>query len=296
VERDAQSRLDALVSHLHERENVLLGGPATVDDQVGGLQGDLGPVHALATEANHLDESGGAITGRILPDVARGREVEGLRFLPRFQPILRSLLDDPPSEEPRMEGDLTPIVGANVRRLRIRRGLSLERLAKASGVSRAMLGQIELGQSTPTINILWKVAVALGVPFSTLLASPNTPTAAILPHSSARRLMSSNGAFSSRALFPSTFGCVTEFYELRMAPGGVERAEAHPPGTIENLVVAAGELKVRVGNDRYALATNDAIYFEADLPHEYSNPGEVEAVMYLVMRYAERTDGGGPGA
>ncbi|MEP7126331.1 MAG: helix-turn-helix transcriptional regulator, partial [Byssovorax sp.] len=56
---------------------------------------------------------------------------------------------------PEASSDLTPVVGANLRRLRAKRGLSLERLARASGVSRAMLGQIELGQSTPTINVLW---------------------------------------------------------------------------------------------------------------------------------------------
>lgn len=76
---------------------------------------------------------------------------------------------DANGKPPRVEGDLTPIVGSNLRRLRLKRGLSLERLAKASGVSRAMLGQIELGQSTPTINVVWKIARALAVPFSTLL-------------------------------------------------------------------------------------------------------------------------------
>ena len=65
--------------------------------------------------------------------------------------------------------DLAPIVGANLRQLRIRRGLSLEKLAQRSGVSRAMLGQIELGQSAPTINVLWKIARALDVTFATLI-------------------------------------------------------------------------------------------------------------------------------
>ena len=59
--------------------------------------------------------------------------------------------------------DLAPVVGGNLRRLRTRRGLSLERLAQISGVSRAMLGQIELGQSAPTINVLWKIARALDI-------------------------------------------------------------------------------------------------------------------------------------
>ncbi|HET7540625.1 MAG TPA: helix-turn-helix transcriptional regulator, partial [Polyangiaceae bacterium] len=46
-----------------------------------------------------------------------------------------------PDESAETHADLTPIVGANLRRLRVKRGLSLERMAKASGVSRAMLGQ-----------------------------------------------------------------------------------------------------------------------------------------------------------
>jgi transcriptional regulator with XRE-family HTH domain len=205
------------------------------------------------------------------------------------------------SEPPQPEGgareaDLTPLVGANVRRLRVKRGLSLERMAKVSGVSRAMLGQIELGQSTPTINVLWKVAVALGVPFSTLLANPETPTTAILSANSARRLTSADGAFSSRALFPFTYGRVTEFYELRMAPGGVERAEAHPPGTTENLVVASGSIEISVGGDVHRLATNDAIFFQADLPHEYANRGKTETVLYLVMRYTDQIDGNRSGS
>ena len=57
-----------------------------------------------------------------------------------------------PSVEPTATGDDAPAVGANLRRLRIKRGLSLERLARHSGVSRAMLSQIELGQSAPTIT------------------------------------------------------------------------------------------------------------------------------------------------
>src|SRR3954467_14072950 len=51
--------------------------------------------------------------------------------------------------------DIGPIVGRNLRRLRIQRGHSLERLAKLFGVRRAMLGQIELGRSVPTVNLLW---------------------------------------------------------------------------------------------------------------------------------------------
>ena len=61
-------------------------------------------------------------------------------------------------------------VGQNLRRLRTKRGLSMERLSKLCNVSRAMLSQIELAQSVPTIGVVWRVAKALGVPFSALIS------------------------------------------------------------------------------------------------------------------------------
>src|SRR5689334_5923591 len=91
---------------------------------------------------------------------------------------------------PEASADLTPIVGANLRRLRTKRGLSLERLARASGVSRTMLNQVELGQSTPTINVVWKIARALGVSFSALITGASEPRHVVLPKATARVLTS----------------------------------------------------------------------------------------------------------
>jgi len=190
--------------------------------------------------------------------------------------------------EPEDALDLAPIVGANLRRLRSQRNLSLERLAKASGVSRAMLGQIELHQSTPTINVLWKIARALNVPFSALMSRPSASHTKVLPSGQAKVLRSSDGSFSSRALFPFDEPHAAEFYELRLAPESSEKAESHPPGTVENLVVTAGSLEMHVAGESHTLRPGDAIRFEADVPHEYRNPGKSEVVMYLVMTYAEK--------
>ena len=183
--------------------------------------------------------------------------------------------------------DLAPIVGRNLRRLRTHRGLSLERLAKASGVSRAMLGQIELGQSAPTINVIWKIARALGIPFSALISTTAQSGTRLMRASQAKRLASHDGSFSSRALFPFDEPRRVEFYELRLAAHAEERADAHPPGTMENLVVTAGTVEIDRGDEHHVLATGDAILFEADVAHVYRNPGNTEAVMYLVMTYAE---------
>lgn len=186
----------------------------------------------------------------------------------------------PSTDEP------SQVLGANLRRLRSERSLSLEALAQRSGVSRAMLGQIELGRSAPTINVVWKITQALDLPFSALIAETPTQDVRVLSKEKAKRLTSADGAFSSRALFPTDAARTVEFYEIRIAPGGVEHAEAHASGTNENLVVARGEVELEICGAKHLLGTGDAILFRADSPHVYRNPGKAESVLYLVMTYA----------
>lgn len=182
--------------------------------------------------------------------------------------------------------DMAAVVGANLRRLRTQRSLPLDGLAKVSGVSRAMLSQIELGKSTPTIALLWKIATALEVPISTFLTRGAAAGPYVMPAANAKILASRAGTFTSRALFPFDVSRKTEFYELRLKALAVENAEPHPAGTVENLVVTNGTVEIAVAKQRFLLATGDAILFEADVPHSYRNPGDTEAVMYLVMTYA----------
>ncbi|MDC0707777.1 XRE family transcriptional regulator [Stigmatella sp. ncwal1] len=188
---------------------------------------------------------------------------------------------------PDADQDLAPVVGKNLRRLRIQRGLSLERLSKASGVSRAMLGQVELGQSAPTINVLWKIARALDLPFSALISNSAGAGTRLMRAPQAKRLTSHDGRFASRALFPFDEPRRVEFYELSLKAHSEERADAHPPGTMENLVVTRGTLEMEIGADHHLLTTGDAILFEADKPHVYRNVGAEDITMYLVMSYAE---------
>jgi len=218
------------------------------------------------------------------PTAAAGTRARNGRT-PRRPP--RDLPDESSPEVAPDAADLAPVVGTNLRRLRTRRGLSLERLAQISGVSRAMLGQIELGQSAPTINVLWKISTALGVPFSGLIGQRQAGGVVVLRGDSAKTLTNHDGTYSSRALFPFDEPRRVEFYELHLKPGGEERADAHAPGTVENLVISQGTVEIELEGARHVLGRGDAIVFEADAPHAYRNAGEGEAIMFLVMTYAE---------
>ena len=182
-----------------------------------------------------------------------------------------------------------PDISSALRELRAARNLSLDMLAHESGVSRAMLSQVELGRSTPTITVLWRIARALGVPFSALLASPTSEDPLVFRAKRAKVLKSADGSFSTRALFPLDQPHSAEFYELRLTPRGVEIADAHAPGTTENLIVTTGAMDVRVGGVTLELKAGDATYFQADVSHEYRNPTSHETISYLVMTYAHRS-------
>ena len=89
--------------------------------------------------------------------------------------------DDQPAPNQGDEGaaphraDLTPVVGANLKRLRVKSGLSLERLSRSSGVSRAMLSQIELGKNSASIETLYRIALGLRVRVADLFQSVQSP-------------------------------------------------------------------------------------------------------------------------
>lgn len=197
----------------------------------------------------------------------------------------------PPTEEPPPDAEarlpeLDGIIGANLRELRTKRELSLDQTARMTGLSRTLLGQIELGTNTPSVGVVWRIARAFDVPFATLLAAPRTTTTTVLRQASAKRLVSADGRFSSRALFPFGDSDRVEFYELWLAGHGREDAEAHQPGTRENLVITKGTLVLEVGGARHELGEGDAIVFGADVPHAYVNPRAEECWMHLVMTYA----------
>lgn len=212
-----------------------------------------------------------------------GLPLEAAALAPAPGPAERPAAAPEPPEPP-----LDAVVGANLRSLRTQRGLSLDALAQLTGISRTALGQIELGRTSPSVSVTWKIARAFDVPFSALLATSERVSTTVLRAASARRLVSPDDRFSSRALYlPGTPGAV-EFYELYLAGHSRESASAHQLGTRENLVVTAGALDLEVDGERFELRKGDAIVFAADVPHAYINPGAEPCWMYLVMTYAPR--------
>ena len=182
--------------------------------------------------------------------------------------------------------EIEDIVGHNLARLRALHHLSLDGLARKSGVSRAMLAQIESGRSVPTIRVLQRIATALQVSVAAFLRDFAPQGFAVLPLRESPRLVSANGQFSSRALQPEGEHRF-EFHALTLAAQGSEHFAALPPGTQKNLVVSQGVLEINLQARRQLLTAGDAIFFDADQPQRIFNPGQFDAIGYVVTQYAE---------
>jgi len=196
-------------------------------------------------------------------------------------------LSGPDSPEGRALG---AAVGANVARYRTERHLELEALAERSGIRRPLLRALENGQAVPSLRAIWHLATALEVPFGALLANTmlsraGDPDFRVQRARRGHVISSADGRFLSRPLFLEGDPRTPEVYELTLMPGCLEEATPHAPRTFEHLTVVRGRLVVRSGSATTELGPGDALFFRADLPHSYENPGSEPTTAQLVMTY-----------
>ncbi len=204
----------------------------------------------------------------------------------RTDPMIDFRLRRPGSLKPK-KGDtaahVAQIVGSSLRDIRRNQGHSLDTLAAASGVSRAMLGQIETGKSVPTITVLWKVAAALGVPVAHLLTDPEAALFTVTRRSEGDGAAVDGHAVHIRRLArpEGRAGFIVD--EIRIPPGLRESFAARREGGSTTLIVASGTLDVSIGDEPpVTLGAGDVIQFSAGLKHAFANSSGKTATAYFV--------------
>jgi len=186
--------------------------------------------------------------------------------------------------------ELAATIGASLLANRTARGVTQAAVAEQTGLDVADVERIERGEALPSLRLVWALATAVQVPFGALLARSDAEGASFLVRraGTGRSIVSGDGRFRSRPLAPAGHARAPEVYELTLAPGCVEEADAHAPGTFEHMTVLRGALVVRTGVDHARLEAGDALFFRADVPHRYENPTDADTVVHLVMTYAAR--------
>lgn len=186
-----------------------------------------------------------------------------------------------------MDQPLTAIerrVAARVRDLRARRGLTLDELAKRSGVSRSMISLIERAESSPTASVLDRLAASLGVTIASMFADDEREDAAPVARVAEQQTWRDpETGYLRRNLSPPAFRSPIELVEIVLPPGtrvtydsGARLSELD-----QQIWVIAGAVEVTVGTDIHALAAGDCLAMRVDRPTAFCNRGP-EAARYLV--------------
>jgi transcriptional regulator with XRE-family HTH domain len=177
-----------------------------------------------------------------------------------------------------------PRVGEQIQRLRSERGMTLDELSRAAGVSKSMLSEIERDKANPTIAVAWRLTNALGVKLDSLFAAPRAPDAITVagPHD-IPTLHGHEAGYQLRVWGPIELAGHFEWYELTLKPGGALVSGAHEPGTREHLTVLQGTLEVEAAGAHERLKTADTARYVADQPHAIRNAGKGEARALLIV-------------
>ena len=183
--------------------------------------------------------------------------------------------------------NLARFLSTTLKQLRQQRGWSLSRLAEATGVSKAMLGQIERNESSPTVATLWKIASGFQTSLSSLIepAPPASTDGVIRRSVEALRNQPGPDGMLVALLFPYAPQFRFELFELTLLPGYERLSEAHEPGVTEHVVVLRGLMEVLVEGEWIALGEGEAVRFAADRPHGYRNRQETPAVFHNLIHY-----------
>lgn len=177
--------------------------------------------------------------------------------------------------------DILSMLPARLKQARRAQDLSLEAVAKLSGVSRSMVSQIERGVSSPTVSVLWNLTRALQVDFAGLLEEQQRRKIEVLRAQEVPTIENRGAGCSIRILSPPEDVGDHEVYELRFSKNGVLESEPHARGTRESLTVIEGTLTVVSGDASERLQAGETARYAADVPHRLEARGKARAFLIV---------------
>lgn len=180
--------------------------------------------------------------------------------------------------------DVLIAVSTTLKQTRTEQGLTLDEAARLTGVSKAMLGQIERGESTPTISTLWKISTGLKIPFSKFL-KPTAPDRLTIDINNLEPVYASDDNMLLYNVFPFDPLTGFEYFYIKLLPGAHHVSAAHKAATTEYVVVTLGTLELKINETVYELNAPAALSFQADVYHEYNNPYTETVVFQNIVRY-----------
>ena len=171
-----------------------------------------------------------------------------------------------------------PQVGAQVRRRRRERGLTLSQVSEATRLNVGYLSQVENDKASPSLETLAALADALDVPIAWFLLDQSVAPRVVRASERPRRHM------------PRGQGAMTQvdggvardvaIFEGLMPPGSRTGFHAHPGD--EHHVILSGQVRITQGDSVLEAGPGDYVLLDGTLPHDAESIGAEPARLMIV--------------
>lgn len=171
-------------------------------------------------------------------------------------------------------------IAVNLKRIRKSKNMSLDMLAEKTGVSKSMLGQIERGESNPTVATIAKIVDGIRIPFEDLIY-PITEKIEIIDQTQLPVLKAEKGAYEIRTIFPYDRQRNFEVYELSIEPGESCKRFLPEDSLFEYIMVNAGKLTLQTQQGDYLADVDHAIKISVGSEYIYKNTTDKKLTFHV---------------
>lgn len=176
---------------------------------------------------------------------------------------------------------ITEIIALNLKKVRQDRNLTLDDLARLTGVSRSMLHAIERCEKSPTIAVLERLCNGINISLPELTYTP-TPEMSLRTIENIKCYGKWEG-FEAFLLFEYDPDRRFEILRQVVAPHSERTSEAHKAGVREYIICTKGVFGLQVGEATLRLNEGEAVQFLANYRHRYFNDTDHEAAFIMIL-------------
>ncbi|MHA2858199.1 helix-turn-helix domain-containing protein [Paenibacillus lautus] len=171
-------------------------------------------------------------------------------------------------------------IGGALKKYRKEKNMTLDDLSELTGVSKLTLGNIERGETNPTLAIIWKISKGISLPLLALFKSENPVS--LYRAGEGLRFSNDEKNWIIEPIFKSND---IEMCRAYLQPNSSYYPEGHHENTTEIATVMAGSIEIQVNGEIYTLKLYDTISFRADSTHSYTNHTNSETVLHISLKY-----------
>jgi transcriptional regulator with XRE-family HTH domain len=184
-----------------------------------------------------------------------------------------------------MEQELEQAIGIRIRTLRMEKGLTLDDLATASGVSRAMISRIERAETSPTASLLARVCAALGLSLSAFFAEEGEQVSPLSRRQEQLVWRDPETGYMRRAVSPPGTSSDIDIVDVEFPAGARVSFPPHAAsrGMTQHVWLFDGELEMTVGDTVHRLKPGDCLFMPVGDGHVFHNPGHAPARYCVVL-------------